>query len=38
MVEKAGSKYTCAACGATVIVVKTGEGELRCHDTPMVPA
>jgi desulfoferrodoxin-like iron-binding protein len=38
MADKAGSKYTCATCGATVIVVKTGEGKLRCHDTPMAAA
>ena len=33
-----GKRYTCAECGATVLVTKAGEGDLSCHENVMVVA
>jgi desulfoferrodoxin-like iron-binding protein len=38
MAAKAGQKYVCDDCGATVIVVKVGSGALTCCGKPMSPA
>ncbi len=33
-----GSKLICDECQAQIIVTKTGEGTVMCHDVPMRPA
>ena len=38
MAGKAGQKYVCEQCGATVIVVKAGDGDLTCCGKPMSPS
>jgi desulfoferrodoxin-like iron-binding protein len=30
-----GKRYTCGACGATVLVTKPGGGDVSCHGQPM---
>jgi desulfoferrodoxin-like iron-binding protein len=30
-----GKRYTCATCGAQVLVTKPGAGEVTCHAQPM---
>jgi len=35
--NRLGAKLTCATCGAQVIVIKPGSGEVRCHGAPMGP-
>jgi desulfoferrodoxin-like iron-binding protein len=35
LADKPGTKYECAVCGGVVIVVKAGEGQLKCHGQPM---
>jgi hypothetical protein len=30
-----GKRYTCAGCGATVLVTKPGAGDVTCHGTTM---
>jgi hypothetical protein len=35
MPNQLGKRYTCATCGATVLVTKAGEGGVHCHDQPM---
>jgi hypothetical protein len=30
-----GKRYACEVCGAEVLCIKTGEGEIYCHDQPM---
>lgn len=35
MRDKAGTKYECSTCGATVLVVKASDGEISCHGRPM---
>jgi hypothetical protein len=30
-----GKRYTCSECEAQVLIVKTGEGTLRCHGKEM---
>lgn len=30
-----GTKLACAVCGAHAVVVKAGDGEVRCHEAPM---
>jgi hypothetical protein len=35
MPNQMGKRYTCAACEATVLVTKAGEGTLSCHGQAM---
>jgi hypothetical protein len=35
MANLLGKRYACAECDAQLMVVKTGEGTLTCHDQPM---
>ncbi len=35
MANSLGKRYTCAECGAQVLVTKAGDGTLECHDAPM---
>ena len=35
MPNKLGKRYSCAECGAEVLVTKAGDGELACHGEPM---
>ncbi len=35
MANKVGKKYTCEKCGASYIVTRGGEGELKCCGQPM---
>ena len=38
MPNQLGKRYTCATCGATVLVTKAGDGGVggvSCHDQPM---
>jgi hypothetical protein len=35
MPNQLGKRYTCAACGATVLVTKAGAGSVHCHDQSM---
>jgi desulfoferrodoxin-like iron-binding protein len=30
-----GKRYTCDSCGAQVLAIKAGTGELECCSTPM---
>ena len=30
-----GKRYQCGVCGTTVICVRTGTGQFRCHGEPM---
>jgi desulfoferrodoxin len=30
-----GTKLACETCGAQVVVIKGGEGEVTCHGKPM---
>lgn len=30
-----GTKLACSVCGAQVVVVKGGSGDVLCHDQPM---
>ena len=30
-----GKRYTCANCGAVVLTIKAGDGELECCSAPM---
>lgn len=30
-----GTKLSCEECGAQVVVIKGGEGQLACHGRPM---
>lgn len=30
-----GKRYTCATCGAEILVLKAGDGAPECHGTPM---
>jgi hypothetical protein len=33
-----GKRYNCEDCGAQLLVTKPGDGELACHDKPMIIA
>ncbi|TML64104.1 MAG: hypothetical protein E6G17_03620 [Actinobacteria bacterium] len=33
--NKLGKRYSCAECGAEVLVTRAGDGELSCHGEPM---
>lgn len=35
MPNQLGKRYTCATCGATVLVTNGGDGGVHCHDKPM---
>jgi hypothetical protein len=35
MPNQLGKRYTCAVCGATVLVTKPGDGDVECHDRVM---
>lgn len=35
MANQMGKRYSCATCGAEVVVTKAGDGGLKCHDQPM---
>ena len=35
MANKLGKRYNCTKCGATVLCVKEGSGEIQCCDTKM---
>ena len=35
MANNLGKRYTCAECGAQVLVTKPGDGSLECHDQVM---
>ena len=35
MANLLGKRYTCAECGAQVLVTKAGDGALACHDLSM---
>jgi desulfoferrodoxin-like iron-binding protein len=35
MANQAGKRLRCPVCGGEVIVIKGGEGTLRCCDRPM---
>ena len=35
MANLLGKRYTCAECGAQVLVTKAGDGGLTCHDQSM---
>ena len=35
MPNKLGKRYSCAECGAEVLVTKAGDGELSCDGEPM---
>jgi hypothetical protein len=36
--NKVGAKLSCATCGAQLIVVKGGTGQVSCHGQPMTDA
>lgn len=33
-----GKRYTCEKCGAVVLTIKAGEGEIQCCSQPMTTA
>jgi len=35
MANQTGKRYTCNKCGATYLVTKGGNGELKCCGQPM---
>jgi hypothetical protein len=35
MANLLGKRYQCSVCEATVLVTKTGEGQLLCHEQAM---
>lgn len=36
MANQLGKRYTCEACNATYLVVKSGVGVLECHGKPAI--
>ena len=35
MANEIGKRYSCAKCGAEIIVTKAGTGEINCDGQPM---
>ena len=35
MPSEVGKRYVCTKCGAEFVVIKGGDGELKCCDQPM---
>jgi hypothetical protein len=36
MANQLGKRYVCQTCEAQLLVTKQGDGELECHDKPMI--
>jgi hypothetical protein len=35
--NKTGNRLSCETCGAEIIVIRSGDGAVTCHGTPMAP-